>query len=159
MLSGITWGEYLTAMGILIAIYYGYVGLRYYPHELRRVFSGRTSRVTQQPAFGDGNFMQEEEEDDGGFTNEQNDDDGDDEFREVEALITSLTQAVEKASKKKMIPAEFKQYLKGILREQPTLKDSPFRSSINELIVSECGKYGTYTLSEKEIDVLWDGAV
>ncbi|MBX2948020.1 MAG: hypothetical protein KF704_01980 [Crocinitomicaceae bacterium] len=159
MLSGITWGEYLAAMGILIALYYGYVGVRYYPEELKRIFSGKTGRNTEQSSFGSRQFMQELEEDDDAFIDEHIDEDGDDEFREVETLITSLTQAIEHASKKKMIPAEFKQYLKGILREQPTLKDSPFRSSINELIVSECGKLGTFTLSEKEIDVLWDGAV
>ena len=158
MLSEISWEEYLTAMGILLALYYGYIGIRYYPGEIKRILSGKGRTDKEQPAYNPKQFMQGADEESDQIIDDY-DDEGDDEFLRVESLITSLTQAIDTARKKQMIVAELKQYLKDVLREQPTLKDSPFRSSINQLIVSECGKNGTYMLSEQEIDVLWDGVV
>ena len=75
---------------------------------------------------------------------------------EVEELVATLVKGIQNASEKEMVSAEFKQHLRMLLREKPSIKNSPYRSSINELIISECGKHGTFTLSEKEADALWE---
>lgn len=159
MLVGITWGEYFTAMGILTVIYYAYIGIRYFPLEFKRLLSGRPIEDDLSPSFDQQPYVavldEEAEMDD----EESDIDDVDDEFADVEELIGSLTVAIAKASKKKMIVAEFKQSIRGLLRSQPNLKASPFRSSLNELIVSECGKHGVFTPNEQEIDVLWEDTV
>jgi len=64
----------------------------------------------------------------------------DDEFTEVEHLIERLKAVVADASRRKLIPQEFKQYLSMVLKEYPAVRYSPIRSSVNELIVSECQK-------------------
>jgi len=46
-----------------------------------------------------------------------------------------------------------------VLKEYPSVRYSPLRSSINELIVSECQKYGAVTLNEDEVELLWKEAV
>lgn len=83
----------------------------------------------------------------------------DDDFAEVEHLIERLKNVIADASQKKLIPQEFKQYLHLVLKEYPSVKSSPLRSSVNELIVSECEKYGAVTLREEEVDMLWMDAM
>lgn len=151
MLSNITWAEYWTGIGITTVVYYLYIALRYYPNELKKILSGRKGESDNDTAAV-GVFIQQDVEDD----EDEFQDGGEDEFQEIEALIESLTSTIEKASKEQLVLPEFKQCLRMALREYPGVKDSPFRNAVSELIVSECEKQGTYTLSEKDIDVLWN---
>jgi hypothetical protein len=82
----------------------------------------------------------------------------DDDFAEVEHLIERLKSVIADASGKKLIPQELKKYLHLVLQEYPNIKNSPFRTSINELVASECEKYGAVTLSEDEVELLWKDA-
>ena len=82
----------------------------------------------------------------------------DDDFAEVEHLIERLKSVIADASDKKLIPQELKQYLNLLLQEYPNIKNSPFRTSINELVASECEKYGAVSLSEDEVELLWKDA-
>lgn len=162
MLSGITWTQYFTTIGIGLVIYYLYVAVWYYPEEIKKLLSGQ--RIRQGAVADDERQLFRKEhaghdDDDDGYDPLDEDHSESSEFEDVEALVGNLTHAVEQASKKKLVVGEFKQSLKMAMRERPAVKTSPFRSSINELIVSECGKYGVFTLSEKEIDVLWDEVV
>jgi hypothetical protein len=79
----------------------------------------------------------------------------DKDFTEVEHLIERLKTLIADASRRKMIPQEFKQYLSLVLKEYPSVRNSSLRASVNELIVSECEKYGTVTLAEDEVDLVW----
>lgn len=161
MLSGITWTDYFIGMGILITAYYAYVMIRYYPEELKSILRSGQKQRSEQMTVSD-MFIQTAEgySDDSEYATNEYDimenAEEDNEFMQVEELVTSITNTVEKASKNGMVKGEFKQMLRMVLREKPTVKDSPFRQSINDLIVSECSKYGTYTLSAKEVDVLWE---
>src|SRR5690606_9142261 len=80
----------------------------------------------------------------------------DDDFTEVENLIERLKSVIADASRRKLIPQEFKQYLRLVVKEYPTVRYSPLRSSINELIISECQKYGVVTLNDEEAELLWN---
>lgn len=160
MLNGITWTEYFVGMAVLMIAYYAYVLMRYYPQELKNLLSsGRNQQIghlaPSEMFIQDEGYLDDPEDD----TNEYDvvgHADQDDEFMDVEELINSITDVIEKASKTGMVVGEFKQFLRMVLREKPNVKDSPFRPSINDLIVSECEKYETYTLSVKEVDGLWD---
>ena len=81
-----------------------------------------------------------------------------DDLVEVDQLIERLKEVVADACSKKLIPREFIEYLQAVLLEYPSIKNSPYRSSINELISSECEKYGTVALSEEEVEQLWKEA-
>ncbi|MBX2942718.1 MAG: hypothetical protein KF860_10250 [Cyclobacteriaceae bacterium] len=152
MLSNITWGEYFATVGLAMTAYYLYIGRKYYPNELRRLLSSKKNdnedeTVLVEPEPSD----QFEDADDFSVPTEI------DEFAEVESLVGNVTEAIQKASKKQMVIGEFKQMLRMVLKERKHLADSPYRQSINQLIVSECDKQGTFTLSEKEVDVMWKG--
>lgn len=154
MLRNISWSDYIIAVAILLVIYYLFTGVRYFPDEIRDLLSGRRKPKlrTVSPAAngiagpGDAPGLQEA----GGFEKT-----GDDEFTEVENLIERLKAVVADASRRKLVPQEFKQYLGMVLKEYPSVRYSPLRSSVNELIISECQKFGTVTLNEDEVEMLW----
>lgn len=54
MLHSITWGQFGTALLPLAIIYYVYVLLKFYKHELVVFFSGNTDRLRGQAAVTDG---------------------------------------------------------------------------------------------------------
>jgi len=155
MFTNISWADYLTGTAVLSGIYYGYVGLRYYTADLKELLSGkRKFNVKAAPLHSYDTDNAETGTPYPGETYTKASDD--DEFAEVEHLIGRLNTVIADASKKEARPQEFKQYLHLVLNEYPNVKNSPLRSSVNELIVSECEKYGAVTLTEDEVDLLWD---
>lgn len=152
MFTGISWTDYMVAVAIGLTLYYCYVAFRYYSEELKDLLSGK-SKLNLRTLLSE-NILSEEPgshpSGSGSFSQT-----GDDDFAEVEELITKIKDSVALTSKKKYVIHEFKHFLRLIFREHPNIKDSPFRSSINELVVSECEKYGTVALSEEEVDRLW----
>ncbi|OKS85694.1 hypothetical protein [Mucilaginibacter polytrichastri] len=154
MFTNISWADYFAGAAITAGIYYSYVGLRYYTSDLKELLSGRR-KPQLQAALKNGSDqfgIAESNHPNENYTKAE----GDDEFAEVEHLIGRLNTVIADASQKKADPQEFRQYLQLVLAEYPNVKNSPLRSSVNELIVSECEKYGAVTLTENEVDLLWD---
>lgn len=158
MLKSISWIDYIIAVSILLTVYYLLVCLRFFSGEIKDLFSEkRESRF--KAALGnsrdaDGCDSEQNHEETGGF--EQT---SDDEFTEVEHLIDRLKAVIGEATDRKLIPKEFKQYLGMVLKEYPSVRYSPLRSSINELIVSECERSGAVILDEDEVELLWKNGV
>ena len=160
MLTNISWTDYIIAVAILLAVYYFFVGIRYFSADLKDLVSGKsnlkfmvgisydTDRESTQPL--EKNYNGESP----AFETTSDDD-----FAEVEHMIERLKSVVADASGKKLIPQELKQYLHLVLQEYPNIKNSPFRTSINELVASECERYGAITLSEDEVELLWKDVV
>lgn len=156
MLTNISWTDYLIAVAILLAIYYLFVGLKYFSADFKDLFSGKRKQNFKAVLSNDANeeSIHSTRE---SATTEINafEETSDDEFAEVEHLIERLKVVIADASPKKLVPQEFKHYLHLVLKEYPSVQNSPLRSSVNELIVSECEKYSAVTLSEDEVDLLW----
>jgi hypothetical protein len=160
MFTNISWSDYIIAVAILLTIYYFFVGLRYYSADLKDLLSGKRKlkfRAAMPLDTGEEEtyFAEENHQNEAAAFETTTDDD----FAEVEHLIERLKNLIADASQKKLIPQEFKQYLHLVLEEYPSVKNSPLRSSVNELIVSECEKHGAVTLSEEEVDMLWQDAM
>ncbi|MBT2564677.1 hypothetical protein J7E50_19605 [Pedobacter sp. ISL-68] len=159
MFTNISWSDYIIAVAILLTIYYFFVGARYYSADLKDQLSGKRKlkfRAALPIDSGEEDTYPPESYQNKTTSFETN---TDDDFAEVEHLIERLKNMIADASQKKLIPQEFKQYLHLLLKEYPSVKNSPLRSSVNELVVSECEKYGAVTLSEDEVDMLWKDAM
>jgi hypothetical protein len=160
MLTNISWTDYIIAVAIFLAAYYFFVGMRYFSADLKDLVSGKSNlkfmvvlshdKVSESIQPSEKNYNGESP----AFETTTDDD-----FVEVEHLIERLKSVIADASGKKLIPQEFKQYLHLVLQEYPNIKNSPFRSSINELVASECERYGAVTLSEDEVELLWKDVV
>mgnify|MGYP000868614696 CR=1 FL=1 len=162
MFTGISWTDYVAAVVILLVVYYAYVGVRYFSGDLRALLTGKKKLHFRRVPQGD-----DEEEDTSYITETTStpispstfEESSDSDFEEVEHLIGRLKEVIADASGRELIPQEFSHYLRITLKEYPNIKNSPLRPSVNELIVSECEKYGTVTLSVEEVDRLWNGSL
>lgn len=156
MFTNISWTDYFIAVIILLTIYYLFVGIRYYSRDIKDLLSGKR-KLNLKTALANNSKGEYP------LTIERNnhpseasfEETTDKEFTEVEHLIERLKTLIADASHRKMIPQEFKQYLSLVLKEYPSVRNSSLRASVNELIVSECEKYGTVILKEDEVDLLW----
>jgi len=84
--------------------------------------------------------------------------DDDDEFADVESLIGNIKELIINSNGSDLTSTSFRQDLHQVLNKYPLVKNSPFRASINELIVSECEKRSAVTLGESAVDKLWEEA-
>ncbi|MFT4152248.1 hypothetical protein [Parafilimonas sp.] len=160
MLKNISWSDYFITVAIILVIYYFFVGVRYFSGDLKDLLSGKRKlqfKTARSYAGKEDEAAVEEEnnEETDGFEQTT-----DDEFEEVEHLIERLKTVIADDSGKRLIKKdEFKQYISAILKEYPSIKYSPLRSSINEWIISECEKNNAVTLREEEMDDLWQDTV
>lgn len=159
MFTNISWTGYLTVVAILLAIYYLYVGVRYFSDDLKDLFTGK-QKLKLKPSLPDkGEAAELLTLGKSRLASSSFEETTDDEFTKVEHLIERLKEVIADASRRKLIPQEFKQYLRLVLKEYPSVRYSPLRSSINELIISECEKLGAATLSELDVELLWQDVV
>lgn len=158
MLKHISWSDYLLAVIVLLIIYYIFIGVKYFSCEIKALLSGKRKLAFKAALPTDsGQYSLDNDSDQSaekGF-----EETADDTFTEVEHLIGRLKTVIADASQRKLIREELKQYLRLVLKEYPSIKYSPLRSSINELIRSECEKYRAVTLDEDEVELLWKEAV
>lgn len=154
MFTNISWQDFSIGVAITLIIYYVVVGLKYYPSELKELLTGRWFYKFKSPSAGS---VPDEEalelipthHGDHPFHPQ------DEEFVQVESFISDLKETIARASAKGWIIQELKQALRRTMEKYPAVQSSPYRSSINELISSECEKSGYGDLTEEAVDRLW----
>tara|TARA_B100000378_G_scaffold179972_1_gene145515 strand:- start:195 stop:674 length:480 start_codon:yes stop_codon:yes gene_type:complete len=155
MFTQISWTDYLLAVSILLVIYYLFVGVRFFSGNLKDLLSGKRKhslKTSLSHSFPQHQSLQNEISE--GIP-ANTDEKPDDEFAEVEHLIEKVKAMIADALGKQLVKEEFRQYLRLVLKEFPSIKTSALRPSINELIVSECEKQGIAAFNEEEVDALW----
>ena len=156
MFTQISWTDYLLAVSILLTIYYLFIGVRYFSGDLKALLTGKqklTLKTSPSPGFPEHHptLQNTTSENHPATSNEETDD----EFAEVEHLIEKIQTVITDALGKQLVKEEFRQYLRLVLKEFPSVKTSGLRPSVNELIVSECEKQGIVAFNEEEVDALW----
>ncbi len=155
MFTNISWGNYIFVVTLLLTVWYLFVGVRFYSHDLQN-FLVRKRKPNLQ--VDDDEFLNDERKvrESSKFTNEQiESSETDILFQEVEELATKLKEAIANASSKNLNREEFIFLLHLTLKEYPHLKGSPFQVALNNLIVSEFERYGSIHLSAEELLMLW----
>jgi len=74
----------------------------------------------------------------------------------MRSITKRLKNVISDATQKKLVKQEFEDSMRSALLAYPLLRDSPYRSSVDELIVSECEKQGSILLTQQEVEALWD---
>lgn len=155
MLNNISWSNYMLTVVIGLAVYYIYVGARFYAVEIKELVSGKCKRKSGRTAFNSDSYAVDSasNQEAHGIVRFENIDD--EEFARVESLVIKLKAAIADASQRKLIPEECRRYLQSVLGEFPSLKTSPLRPSINELIKIECKKHQIAAIEDNEVEWLW----
>jgi hypothetical protein len=155
MFTNISWGNYIVVIVLLLASWYLLVGLRFYFVEIKEIVIGKwklqnrrvkdleirydvvpsqaINNTSLQPSFGG----------------------PEESILDVDAFVERLKNVVKEAAQRKLVKIEFQGYLSLLLCEYPSIKNSPFRSVVSELIISECNKLDFLSLSQMEVEELW----
>lgn len=151
MFTEISWATYWIVVAIAAIVYYLFVGFKYYFVEAKAILSKNLkSRTQEQHEILSGHTTKFSATENMSEENMQ-----DDNFHLVEELTEGLIRIIRSASKINYPKQEFLQHLRLILHEYPSIKNSPVKSFINELIVTECNKYHSITLTNEEAELLW----
>jgi len=163
MFTHISWANYLFVAALLLTAWYIIIGLKFYFHDLRNIFTGKI-KFTLKGAFKTYSFKQRKQ-----TTNSELPDfddkplldmeENDNLFKVVDELISKLKSAISDAVSKKYNKQEFIFLLQLTLKEYSILKRSPFQVAVNDLIASECEKFSFIRLSAVELMELWNEVV
>jgi hypothetical protein len=154
MLKNISWADYALVVVLLATSWYLFVGLRFYFSELKDLATGKKKLPGR--SFSQEHSNLDYLETHNGIPSSLNETPTDQAFQDVEDMVGKLKNLVADALQRKLPKKEFMYYLSMVLNEFQTVKNSPFRSSICELVVSECDKLERIHLTQQEVDVLWD---
>lgn len=77
-------------------------------------------------------------------------------FYQMQEVTAGLKEAIAQAVEKNSIREDFILSLQLLLKKYSFLKSSPFLVVLNNLIASECEKYGYIQLSAEERGMLWN---
>jgi len=153
MLSKISWSQYLTTVLAILVLYYLYVFIRYYASDLQK---GPGQRKQPVPDAVTPYTNTTEAEEPSYQSTQTTSEIADDSFEKIELLIEELKQYMEVESKSLLVNDNVAQDLKQIVGKYHSLKYTPYKSAINELILAECSKYGLATLDESDMEGLWE---
>ncbi len=154
MFTNISWGNYIVVIVLLLVSWYLFIGLRFYFVVIKEIVKGKwklqnrrvkdleirydvvqsqaINNTSLQPSFGG----------------------PEESILDVDAFLERLKNVVEEATQRKLVKKEFQGYLSLLLCEYPSIKNSPFRSVVSELIISECNKLDFISLSQIEVEEL-----
>jgi hypothetical protein len=159
MLNHLSWTSYFEAVILLLVIYYAFIALRFYPGGLRRLFSRAPARnqpgqplpaalVYQEPGGKEGGPAAP------GYLEQDNL--PDDSITRADTLMKLVKDRIAvRLSDSPYAWAAIRRQIKKIFKEHTSLKNSPHRQAINEMVAAEFKKTGTALLSECEVDQWW----
>jgi hypothetical protein len=157
MLNHLSWTSYSEIIIFLLVIYYTFIGIRFYGSAIKGLLglspkNGNTQQLPEQLIYQEAstpvnNLPEEVSYASGSYP--------DDDIREADELIASAKNSIAEASEKAFAQERLIAGLKNIFKTHKSLKTSPHRSAINELVVTECERTGTAGLTEEEVDQWW----
>ena len=156
MFTNLSWANYLVVITLLLAIYYTLIGIRFYSRELQHLWSRfrkpalkfASDKNISGSEFLDMQLEQYSFENtpEQPITNP---------LQEVEQLSSLFQEALTQATSELFSKEAFIQLLRPVLKLHPSLNEAPIKSTVQDLIISECEKNGTIVLSKEEINELW----
>jgi len=140
MLQAITWSEFLSFLLIVTIAYYAAVFLVCYRKHLQllRAFIFRFTTKDHAPVV-------------------KKEADPNDVFDQASTLAADLRQIIREASEKEILHTELKFALRSELKNYQQLKNTAFQKAINNLIQKEGNDFCSVSLSEDELNMLWNG--
>lgn len=164
MLNSISWANYLSFVILLLVIYYAVVGVKFYSQEIKDLLSGKT-KLRFRPMTSD--YSGDEVANVEGQSSQPEllpstpnyvpvTDEPNDTLQQTKELTHSLRETIAEAVEKAFIKEEFILSLQLLLKKYSFLKGTPSLTAINNLIASECEKYGYVQLSAEERVMLWN---
>jgi len=154
MLKTFTWNDYLMVVTTLTAVYYVVIVIRYYKQGVRllaqRIWQGQFSSKKPTPLPIDNT-----DQSFGGVIQDNSSDINWEATLQIKELRKHLKETIAEAYQNQYSKEDLLLLLEMTLRDYSALGGTPFQAMINELIRSECSKYGFIHLSVVELEEIW----
>jgi hypothetical protein len=155
MFTNISWSNYCIAIGVLLLVWYTFLGFCFYYIELKQIVSGE--RDLKFPVVR--SIKKKESGIESNSSSSVSFSESLGVSKVTEELTSILLNAIIESKERNLSKDEFQMYLKLILNDYPDVKESTSRLTINKLMVSECEKHPQLILTYAEVDDLWDEAI
>jgi hypothetical protein len=157
-LNHLSWTSYFETIILLLVLYYTFIGVRFYAANIRQLFkrsilpAAANQRMPDQLLFKGGDTAGDGLPEEVSYMYASH---PDNDIREADELIASLKDCIRLASDKAYAPDALVMQFKAIFKRHASLKTSPHRPAVNELVVTECERTGVAELTEDEVDQWW----
>jgi hypothetical protein len=142
MCSSISWEQFILTIVVLVILYYLYIGVSYYRKDwLYRLSGKKPPNASPRPVASPATKTTVSPEPNPLLPLVH------DLVDEIRAFLSAAGKIEDKES--------FLTKLRQLIQKYPTLKDSPFQPSINQLIAIDTKSQCSVELNEDEIDGLW----
>lgn len=157
MFSQISWATYFETVVYSIAIYYVFILYKYYRYDLASILKGK-----QRPSLAEGAFTPSPQQSTFSSVNTTNqadlmpkEDQGNRHSLLAQALTDEIQAFIAGAGNNKFEREPILLSLQLLVGKYPSVKVSPYKESIQELIAQQCATNCSVHLSEEELDGLW----
>jgi hypothetical protein len=154
MLKTITWNHYLMVVATLTAVYYVVIVIRYYKQGVRllaqRAWQRQFSFEKHKP-----DSIDEKRQSFGEVIQDSSSDINWEATLQIKELRQHLKETIADAYQNQYTKEDLLLLLEMTLKDYLSLSSTPFQTVINELIRSECSKYGFIHLSVVELEQIW----
>lgn len=138
MFSKTSWSQYLLILLIALLLYYSYVLLRYYPGDIRRLFSSRKP----------GNKPIDEGDELSALTDEKD-------FPAARELVQILSTVIRHASQHNYVKEELIMALSQEVKKYPQLKGSAFQVAVNNQIEKDVSEWCKIKFDREDLKKIW----
>lgn len=156
MFTNISWGNYIFVIVLLLASWYLFIGLRYYLFDITEIVTGKRKLRNRSIKGLEIHYDVVHPQTFTGASKHPSFGETEETILDIDAFAEKLKNMVKDANQREVIKSEFIGHLSSLLTEYSSIKNSPFRSSVSELIISECEKLDTISLSLEEFEDLWN---
>jgi len=143
MLSSVSWGQFGAVIGVLLMVYYLFVGATYFQKEIKGLLSGKLQKK-------DKNNNQRQPE------NAVRENQADSSFIELEDTIRDLRYAVLERAGRQVSKQDLLNRLREKLANYSGLQKPAYRVAINNYIILNAKDICGVVFSEYELDSAWD---
>ena len=148
MFNNISWGSYCFALFITIIIYYFFVIIAFYRHELSNYFEDFNKKFTSSgsPDFSPVESMEDPHESAFDIKNE---------FKTVQDILADLSEIIRQASERQYPKAELIQALRVKLNSYQKIFSNEQKTQVEATIIKDCNRYCSMHLEGEDRKVLW----
>jgi len=164
MFHSISWQQFFTAIAIVYALYYLFIGVVYFRKDAFAIIKGQRPQEGTSNSFEKNTAYQDPQEDPAPWE-EQDTYSTEPDTRDTETgLFTVAYELAEEikillkdAGYRRLIRQELVQALKSLISRPPydQLAQTGFRNAINNLIATEAMRQCTYELTQEELSMVW----
>ena len=157
MITSFSWQQYVALVSLLLALYYLYVGARYYRPEITQFLQRLFNKQTASPGKTRLSGLIPPQEYHSQRPPTRGEEPGDALFGMAKELTGIVQQILEQAGARKLVREELVLALQLLLskKQYAHLSGTPYEVAITNFITTACVQYCSIHLEAAEIRVLW----